>query len=226
MLRILLCVGLTVAVAGHASAVNDILRQMKLVPSSEGLVIQSLRPGGSSVFERGDTLRFVTAPEHPVYSAQTVSHLEEAQKAIGLNTTAYIEVLRNGRRRFLRFGRLDGEDYVVYDTSDSERARELFDGPGAGGQGGRRGKQDAGGSVEAGFWNESDDSAMSTIKRNTKTKGEFGGGGAAVAPSKTAAAVDASHGEAQVSLEAVETVRNLLDDIGRDQLLRLIDLMQ
>lgn len=70
--------------------------------SDLGLVVRSINADSpaSGRLREGDVLRFLTAEGHPVYSIQTLNHLEKAKQAIGLDVSAFLEVQRGTERVF------------------------------------------------------------------------------------------------------------------------------
>lgn len=83
---------------------SGLLLGVNVFPVNTGLRVDSTisNTPADGVLYRGDILRFITAYNHPVYSAQRLSHLEKAKKAIGPNREAFLEILRNGNRMFFK----------------------------------------------------------------------------------------------------------------------------
>ena len=87
----------------HAQS-SGLLLGVNVFETNLGLQVTSTIPNTPAVGKlySGDTLRFMTAYGHPVYSAQRLSHLEKAKRAIGTNREAFLEILRNGNRMFFQ----------------------------------------------------------------------------------------------------------------------------
>ena len=69
--------------------------------TSAGLVVRSFAVESAAMghLEVGDVLQFLTADGHPVYATQTLQQMKKAKQAIGVDSTAYLQVQRDGVKR-------------------------------------------------------------------------------------------------------------------------------